>query len=264
MKNKNLTQHIAWLLKEKYGGELTNKAKKDIEKIKAGEPVDYLIGFKYFLDCKIDLSKRPLIPRPETEFWTKLAINEIKKSKKNIKVLDIFSGSGCVGVAILRHCNNLLCDISEKDENLIKQIKKNLKINKINKKRYRVIKSDIFENIKNKYDFILANPPYISTKNKNKVLQSTLKFEPGMALFGGGDGLYYINKFLRQAKNYLLENGTIYMEFDSPQKSSIEKLLKKYKYSKWQFYKDQFGKERWVVIKYEHDFTYIINRSKIK
>ena len=252
-KNSNLQREISWLLKEKYNGQLTNKAKKDIARLKNGQPLDYVIGFTDFLGCRIDLSYKPLIPRVETEFWVKEALDDIKESfdyaqDKTLRVLDIFAGSGCIGIAVLKNTNTLLCDIAEKDSKLINQIKKNLKLNKIYKKRYKLIESDIFKNIKKKYDLILANPPYIPIKNKNKIQKSTLKYEPKDALFGGQDGLYFIKKFLKKAKNYLTENGTIYMEFYFLQKGKIEKFLKNFEYKSWQFHKDQFNKWRYVKI----------------
>jgi len=244
-----MQKEIEWLLKEKYRGKNTANFYVDVKRLEAGEPLDYVIGFTEFLGCKIDLSKKPLIPRPETEFWVEEAIKKIKKNKKrSLRCLDIFSGSGCVGVAVLKNTVSLLCDISEKDKKLLEQIKINLKINKIKPNRYKVIQSDVFKNIKGKYDFILANPPYIGKNKKNKIQKSVLEYEPKKALFGGEDGFIYINKFLGQAKKRLNEGGGIFMEFSPEQKNQIEKIILKHKYSNYEFKKDQYGKWRWVSI----------------
>jgi release factor glutamine methyltransferase len=253
-----LQKEIDWLFREKYQGRATKDFYKDIKKLKQGEPIDYVIGFTEFLGYKIDLSKKPLIPRAETEFWVKTVVEEINQSKnptslhssrQNLRILDIFAGSGCVGIAIIKHIKNSKVDFIDNSINCIEQIKINLELNKINKNRYKIIQSDVFLNIEGKYDFILANPPYIAIRNKNKIQKSVLKYEPHKALFGGKDGIFYIRKFLKEAKNYLKNNGKIYMEFDYVQKKEIEKLIKKYKYSVCKFNKDQYGKWRWVMIK---------------
>src|SRR3989344_8822261 len=242
-----MEQEIQWLLEEKYQGKRTPAFLRDLKRLKKGEHVDYLIGWKPFLNCKIDLRYKPLIPRVETEYWVEKVIQNIRSA--SISCLDIFAGSGCIGIAVLKNIPGARVDFAEKEKKLLKQIALNAKLNKIAKSRYRVMQSDIFSNVKGKYDYIFANPPYLAESRRKKVQKSVLAQEPHGALFGGKDGLKYVRLFLSQTKEFLTKNGVIYLEFDSFQKREIEKLFKKFKYSSWQFYKDQYGKWRFVVIR---------------
>lgn len=251
MKEKQVQKEIGWLLKEKYRGRLTAAAKKDIAKLKEGEPVDYLIGFVEFAGCAIDVSLKPLIPRPETEYWIQKAIGDIQSSSLgnvNIRCLDIFAGSGCIGIAVLKNIDKSHVDFAEKEKKFMRQILLNLKKNKISKRRFTVMHSDIFDGISGDYNYIFANPPYVAKKRRKSVQASVLTYEPQGALFAGKDGLKYIKEFLKEARHHLLENGKIYLEFDSPQKKEIDRLLKEYNYSSWKFYKDQYNKWRFVII----------------
>ncbi|MDA1337432.1 MAG: hypothetical protein O3C23_01565, partial [bacterium] len=160
-----------------------------------------------------------------------------------------------IGVAVLKHVPKARVDFAEKEKKFLRQIRINAKINNIDPKRYRVIQADIFQP-QNKiigytmglYDYIFANPPYVATSRLKSVQPSVLRFEPREALVAGKDGLQYIEKFFKQAKKHLSLNGTIYLEFDSPQKKEIEALLQKLRYTAWQFHKDQFGKWRFVAV----------------
>ncbi|MDD5606388.1 MAG: HemK family protein methyltransferase [Candidatus Pacebacteria bacterium] len=218
-----MEKETEWLAKEKGISE------KDLKRLKNKEPIDYIIGFYEFLGCKIDLSYKPLIPRAETEYWVEQILQNLKGD-----CLDIFSGSGCIGIAVLKHTK---AKVDLADKYFISQIKLNLKINNL---RAKVIQSDIFSKITKKYDFILANPPYIPCSRK---LAKSISYEPKQALYAGKDGLFYIKKFLKQASCYLKSSGVIYLEFDSCQKKGITELLKKYKY---EFFKDQYGKWRYL------------------
>jgi release factor glutamine methyltransferase len=171
-----------------------------------------------------------------------------------VKVLDIFAGSGCIGISITclpaGRCDNPNINVTfaEKEKNALAQIKINCRLNKLPTKRYRIIRSDVFKNVKGRFDYIFANPPYIPTTRKNKIQPSVLKYEPRAALFGGADGLTYIKKFLEAAKNFLNSGGIIYMEFDHIQQRAVKALAKKYGYRYCQIHKDQYGKPRWVVL----------------
>lgn len=213
-------------------------------------PEEYEKGYAMFLGCRIDLSKHPLIPRPEPEFWTARAIADLERIRGMITVLDIFSGSGCIGVAVAKKLLNANVDFSDIDSNAIEQIKINLKINGIEKKRTNIFRSDIFSSIpsEKRYDAILANPPYIDPARIGEVQKSVLDHEPHAALFSGNGGLEVIDKFLRQAKSFLNPKGFIYLEFDASQRRAINCLTKSVGYALINIHKDQFGRVRFAKI----------------
>jgi len=206
-------------------------------------PEEYKKGYKYFLGIKIDLSLRPLIPREETEYWVSLILKEIKKGSK---CLDLFSGSGCIGVSVLKNIEDSHCDFGEIEDDFLKQIKINLK--EIDETRYEILKTDIFSNINDKYDFILANPPYVAEERISEVGEDVLEYEPHIALFSGEKGLDMITKLINEGYDYLNENGLLVIEHDESQKQYIEDLISKSRYSRYEFCRDQFNKYRFVKI----------------
>jgi release factor glutamine methyltransferase len=207
---------------------------------------------KKFLNSKIDISKKVFRPRPETEFWVGLALKclKIKDCKLKIDVLDMFSGTGCIGISILKVCPEVARRVDFVDiwSDAIEQIKINLKLNKIPGKRYRVYRSNLFEKLKGrKYDFIFANPPYVALDRISEVQKEVLENDPLAALFAGKDGTVLIEKFFKQVKNSLKPSGKIFMEFDPLQRGKIKKITDKEGF-KVVFKKDQFGKIRWFEV----------------
>ena len=205
-----------------------------------------------FLNCKIDISRGVLSPREETEFWAEKAVEEIysfsteNPELEEIKVLDIFAGSGCIGIAVLKNVSESFVDFIDINEKALKQIQKNININEIKEVRFRIIQSDIFNNLNGKYHFILANPPYVALDRKLEVDEEVLEKEPGISLFAGKDGLDIIRIFLSKVGDYLFEKGKIYMEFDPLQMKEIERILKEKEF-KFEFHKDKFDKFRFLT-----------------
>lgn len=239
-----------WLLKEKYHGVKTDEYFLDLKRIENGEPIAYVIGFSVFLGCHIDLSYKPLIPRVETEYWVEKAIKEIKTiyKDKKIKCLDIFSGSGCIGISVLKHIPNSNVVFSDIDENMITQIKKNLDVNNINPDRYEITQSDIFSNLNSKFDVVFANPPYIDI-SRNTTDESVMNNEPHLALFSKKNGLEIIEKFIRSMQDHLEKNYIVYIEHDDDQVSRIKNILLDNHFFEFSFQKDQYSLDRFVVIK---------------
>ena len=215
-----------------------------------------------FLNCKIELSKKVFKPRIETEYWVKKTLKELQIVDCKLQVLDVFAGTGCIGIAVLKNIKNSQVDFIDSSKEAVGQIKINLRLNGIEKKRYKIFKSNLFEKLKKKrYNFIFANPPYVALNRIKEVQKEVLEREPKEALFGGRDGMFWIKKFLKKAKKYLKKNGKIFMEFDPKQKVGIKKILKKDSNPpttlpskarapklKFEFKKDQFKKFRWLKI----------------
>jgi len=204
---------------------------------------------KRFLNCEIDISKGVFQPRAETGFWAKKAVEEIQNktpgASQRVEVLDIFSGSGCIGIAVLKNVRNSFVDFVDFDRKAIEQIKVNLELNRISD-HYQVIRSDLFEKLNGKrYDFILANPPYVAKSRIFEVQKSVLEKDPHPALFGGKDGMKYIRIFLEKVAGYLKKKGTLYLEFDPSQKQEIEEICHAQNLSV-KFYRDQFNKWRFL------------------
>ena len=241
-----------------------------------------------FLNCKIDLSRKVFQPRIETEFWVGKAIKDVRMlapyrtegsgsglkclNVGMLKVLDIFAGSGCIGIAVLKNIEKARVDFADISKEAVEQIKINLKLNKISPKRYKIYKSNLFEKLApyrnkvsgaglkgRKYNIIFANPPYVAEDRISEVQKEVLEKEPKKSLFAGKDGMFWIEKFLKEVKNHLKPAGIFYLEFDPLQKEKLKEILKK-DYNppttlprqtrapdfKFNFYKDQFQKFRWL------------------
>lgn len=234
-------QEIDWLLREKRRPDL----RRDLERLRKGEPLAYVIGWVDFLGCKIDLSLKPLIPRPETEWWTEKAISQIAMGKSRIRVLDVFAGSGCIGIAILKHIPKAEVWFADNDSTCLKQIRINLKLNRIPPSRYKIKHSHILENVRMLFDCILANPPYIPVGRRLKLPLSIRKYEKSQALFGGIDGLKYIRQLFKEAKSRLRPGGELWLEFDSKQAAAIRKLARENGYI-CDIHNDQFHRPRYA------------------
>lgn len=237
-----------WLLDEKYEGIESPEFFEDLKRLHSGTPLAYLIGNIPFLGCVIDLSSKPLIPRTETEFWVNEIIRKYLSDNQPKKVLDIFSGSGCIGIAILKNTSTIV-HFGELQKQNIEQIQKNLDLNKIENNRYEIFQSDIFQNIpENFYDLILANPPYISKERIDTVDDSVLEHEDKKALFADDNGLFYIKKIIRESKKYLAPQGKLVIEFDPWQKDLIKKFLQEEGVYSFEFMNDQYDKPRILII----------------
>lgn len=243
------SQEEKWLLEEKHQGVENEAFYADLERLKNGEPLAYIIGQIPFSDCQIHLDSKPLIPRPETEYWLEQEINAIKESGiDEPRVLDLCAGSGAIGVAVAKALPAARVDLAEVDPDHIPTIQKNLAVNLQDTTWCQVIESDLFTNIEGKYDFILSNPPYIDPE-LDRTEASVKDYEPSLALYGGEAGLELIEKIIKAAPNYLNENGQLWLEHEPEQSDAIKNLANEAGFASVVTKVDQYGIQRYSVLK---------------
>jgi release factor glutamine methyltransferase len=214
-------------------------------------PVEYITGFAKFFDQYFVVNKDVLIPRVETEELVEKIVNEYK-DKKTVRFLEIGVGSGAIGLSIFKKLSKLgvgvscvLVDVSSEallvtQENIDNLIEK--------KESIELVKSNLLSNIDDlKFDFCVANLPYIPSSRIKNLQTSVKDFEPVLALDGGDDGLALIKKLIGelQSKGFI---GDVFLEVDDTHDAKIMSLVGGELKENW---KDSFDKNRftWIKIK---------------
>jgi release factor-specific protein-(glutamine-N5) methyltransferase len=226
---------------------LRKKVETDIARLAEGEPLAYVIGWVKFFNCSIDLSLRPLIPRPETEFWVGELIREWNGTSTPGKVLDLCCGSGCIGIALSKNLPQVKMRFADISPSVVEQTQINAQRNQISPERFSISQSDLFSNLKNEvFDVIISNPPYV---NPNGQVSPDLAWEPAQSLFAQKDGLALIEEIILQSKNHLNESGELILEFGKGQEKEIEQMAKVAGWKHYRFLPDQYGVVRWGRLK---------------
>jgi release factor glutamine methyltransferase len=237
------------LLTEKYAGTETEAYRRDCLRLQEGEPYEYVLGYVDFLGAKIDLSLRPMIPRPETAFWVARAIDELKEKNEEIRLADTFAGAGNVGVALLKNLPHATVDISELDSALQEQIEKNIALNDIAPERARVVSASILAGLTGKYDAIFAVPPYVPYEALPDLDPEMIEYEPHLAFFAHEAGHEFHRALISGAWDLLKDGGTLYMEADMDHNDTIRKLVEGTPWSKLEFWPDPYGATPNVVLR---------------
>lgn len=214
------------------------------------EPLQYIFGYTDFCDLKIKVMHGVLIPRPETELLVEESIKIIKKlNNKELKVLDLCTGTGCIAIAIAKKLPEIHVYATDISNKAIKCARENAEINHI-KKNVIFMEGNLFETFKDLilFDIIISNPPYIKTSEIESLQPEVSKWEPYQALDGGKDGLKYYKEILKQSKKYLKSRGFILFEIGEGQVSSLRKIVKKNGFNIYSILKDFSGIERVVII----------------
>lgn len=243
-----LKENIERLLIEKYNGVETLEYFADVERLKAGEPYAYILGWKDFLGVRIDLSCKPIIPRAETAHWAKRAIEELKAKGTPLRTFDAYAGSGNVGLAVAKHIPGAIVEISELDALLSPGIVASARLSGIPEEQIRVLPGDSLEMATGLYDAIFANPPYIPPSDIDNLDPDMVAHEPHLAFFADEGGNFFHKVLIDQAWDYLVPGGAVYIEADEYQRPAIEALLNGTKWT-YEFWEDQYGQVRFPVLR---------------
>ena len=207
-------------------------------------PAQYIIGHAEFFGMQLKVDERVLIPRPETEELVDLILTE--KPEKNLKVLDIGTGSGAIALALAKNRPDWSVTAADISQDALDLSLENANSQNLN---LYFIKSDCFSEISSKYDIIVSNPPYISRADEVEVGLNVLHSEPHLALFADEDGLAIYRRIAEDSKDYLNDGGKIYLEIGYKQDQSVPALfMENIPDKRVRTLKDQFGQDRMVVI----------------
>lgn len=220
------------------------------------KPCQYILGSQEFMGMEFATAPEVLIPRPETELLVEQACGKLEKLREKkrkqtgdgkLRVLDMCCGSGCIGISVAKLVPAVSVDLADISDAAIALTKKN-------RERLQadcaVIQTDLFMQIEGKYDMIVSNPPYIRTDEIPKLMAEVRDFEPHLALDGKADGLYFYDKIIREAREYLYEDGYILFEIGQDQLDAVRGLLVENGYTDIKGIKDYAGLDRIVTARY--------------
>ena len=207
-------------------------------------PLQHITGEQEFMGYTFLVNPDVLIPRQDTETLTEEAL---KFTKPGMKVLDMCTGSGCILISLLKSCPGLKgtgCDISEKA----------LKMARENGRRLQVeaswIQSDLFEQISERFDLIVSNPPYIRTGVIEELQEEVRLHDPWIALDGKEDGLYFYRRIIAESTGYIRDNGAMMFEIGHDQAEDVVRLMEEAGYTQIRVKKDLAGLDRVVTGRY--------------
>ena len=214
--------HISTDIREKYNIAINRRINN--------EPVAYIIGKKEFWSQEFFTNKSTLVPRPETELLIYKIVDIFKN--KRINILDVGTGTGCILLSLLKELYNsrgIGIDISSQAIKIAKANSKNL--NLVNRAKFKNFEIDNY--FSGKYDLIVSNPPYISSKDIKKLSKDIINFEPKEALDGGPDGLDLIKKVIYKSNILLKRKGMLALEIGFGQYRRVSEILKRYKFKEY-------------------------------
>ena len=220
-----------------------------VARAKAGEPLAYILGRWEFYGLELIVNENVLIPRDDTCAVADLAINQGKLLGTNPRILDLCTGSGCIGLAVASRIPDARVTLADISQEALAVAKKNVALNRL-QSRVMCVKSDALNEpapFLGQFDLIVSNPPYITTKEMTELPVSVADYEPHLALHGGDDGLDFYRSI---AKNYaaaLKPGGYLCFEFGMGQGDDVCAILEENQYTILERSRDYNDRERAVI-----------------
>ena len=210
------------------------------EAVSSGTPLQYAFRKAPFYGFWFRVDERVLIPRFDSEILVNEALKAIPDGEA-AEVLDLCSGSGCIGLAIgaKRPAVRLtLSDVSSDALSVAEENRKKLGV------RAELIESDLFSGIDGRFDYIVSNPPYVCSAEIGSLDREVRDHEPELALNGGEDGLSFYRRIASEAPGHLKRSGRLFLEIGYDQALPVTKLLESAGFEETETVKDLAGKDR--------------------
>jgi release factor glutamine methyltransferase len=187
------------------------------------EPLAYITGTREFWDLTFEVSPAVLIPRPETELLVEAAL-ERWSAASPVRVADVCTGSGCVGVALAHERPESLVVATDISAAALDVARRNAERHGV-AARMSYLRTDLLAGAGAGFDLIVSNPPYVPEGDRPFLQREVRDYEPALALFAGGDGLLTIARLAAQAVGHLKIGGVLLFEFGAGQEAAIEQVI---------------------------------------
>lgn len=217
-----------------------------------GEPLAYILGEWEFYGLKLTVTPSVLIPRDDTCAVAALAIRQGLFLEKSPRILDLCTGSGCIGLAIASRVPDARVTLGDISKEALSIARNNITRNHFSG-RVSAIQIDALEQpaaFLGKFDLIVSNPPYITTQEMKELPKSVADFEPHLALHGGADGLVFYRAIAENYKLALKPGGYLCFEFGMGQGDAVCQILERNGYTILERSRDYNDRERAVLAQF--------------
>ena len=221
--------------------------------LKTSIPIQYLSGISYWRNLKLEVSKKVLIPRPETELIIEIISGKFKNNREKKTFVDLGTGSGAISIALALANPNWDGVATDIDKNALEIASRNFTTNskQSNLRFYNGNWWDPLKNFKGKIDLAVANPPYIPQNAYEELPMEVKNFEPKNALLGGDDGLDHIKEIVQYAPLYLKEKGWLLIENHFDHGARVKQLFLENRFTEVEVLKDFSGIGRFTIGRYK-------------